>query len=549
MSKPSPTVQISRREIFATAACFTTIFLFLFLVGNSLFYKGMGDYALYCQLGNNIATQNRPSCDLVFSISEDSFPLLTKTAGEISAGSLASKDYSSYNYFHFHGHYVSYAYSYILRWFPAQAIFPAVHILSLAGLLFLLYYYLRTKGVAIMASAVFCFLVSCHPAWGVTLFGQFYIDRIFIFTAFALAFCLDADRPRLWLVILTAFFSAMVVERGAVIAGVFTVAYTIFHCRRFGLRTTVAFLIVGVSVLAWAFFQIKVLLTASWSQAAYSGFLASPFQFLGDPVIREKLYVFLAINLPLLLVFGFFRPRAALIGLCVLIPNICGNIGGAEKTGWITHYHSMYFPILVWSAAAGYSTFCNAGARAWKRWAAVPLALGICALYIFVIPQDQPTPAAQWSPRWQRIDQLSWYRSWQVFRDRSTVGGLHASAVKQHLALQAAVPAGTSVSCLEFNMMALYKDRKVDLFPVGVDNDDYIVMGYDTSQSGENRFHGATSFISADEGKKIDRIALERMRRRGFDMDSPTLINNFAVFSRTRQAKGEKTRADPSSPQ
>ena len=31
------------------------------------------------------------------------------------------------------------------------------------------------------------------------------------------------------------------------------------------------------------------------------------------------------------------------------------NIGGAEKVGFFTHYHSYYFPVLLWATIAGYA--------------------------------------------------------------------------------------------------------------------------------------------------------------------------------------------------
>lgn len=45
----------------------------------------------------------------------------------------------------------------------------------------------------------------------------------------------------------------------------------------------------------------------------------------------------------------------AILALGALVPNLLGSIGGAEKLGWTTHYHSPYFPFLVLAVLLGYA--------------------------------------------------------------------------------------------------------------------------------------------------------------------------------------------------
>ena len=50
-------------------------------------------------------------------------------------------------------------------------------------------------------------------------------------------------------------------------------------------------------------------------------------------------------------IFAFFAGiRVAIIAMACLVPNVIITVGGAEFTGWTTHYHAMYFPILIFTA-------------------------------------------------------------------------------------------------------------------------------------------------------------------------------------------------------
>jgi hypothetical protein len=63
--------------------------------------------------------------------------------------------------------------------------------------------------------------------------------------------------------------------------------------------------------------------------------------------------IFLLVNASLLVV-ALFDVRAALIALFLMLPNIVGTLGGAEKVGWSTHYQDEYLPALIWAALLGF---------------------------------------------------------------------------------------------------------------------------------------------------------------------------------------------------
>jgi hypothetical protein len=248
-------------------------------------------------------------------------------------------------------------------------------------------------------------------------------------------------------------------------------------------------------------------------------------------VALAKLRVFLTVNLPLLVVCGIFDYRALLIGLFALMPNVCGNIGGAEKTGWATHYHAMYFPVYVWAAASGYAALVGRARSALRRAGAFAL-VALLALFYLVVDPYQAMPA--WRSWSLRTDDVAWVVAYRNFRDIFDPIGYNAYIMNRTRGLREAVPAGASVSCPEGYMPALYHGHQVDLYPAGVDNDDVVIMDVDRAQSGLHRYSAMASFLSAAENRRIDDVILARMAAQGFDLEHPIRIETLAVFKRVR---------------
>jgi hypothetical protein len=65
------------------------------------------------------------------------------------------------------------------------------------------------------------------------------------------------------------------------------------------------------------------------------------------------------------LFLSIFNIRFFLIALSSLLPNLFISIGGAEKTGLTTHYHSFYIPFLISGAVFGFIKLKEILAEKW----------------------------------------------------------------------------------------------------------------------------------------------------------------------------------------
>jgi hypothetical protein len=245
--------------------------------------------------------------------------------------------------------------------------------------------------------------------------------------------------------------------------------------------------------------------------------------------MMKNLGVFLVFNIPLLIMFGVWEWKAALIALGVMLPNIFGNVGGAEKSGWQTHYHCMYFPFMVWAMSLGFIKMNDFLAKR-KLSFILYTATAVMSLIIFGI--------YPWAWEDLKFSRIEWHRSSWVVLTNSTVDYLGNRASynitkKFRDELRQAVPEGSVVSLPEYMFVPLYQNRKVYYYPLGLDEADYVVVWTNNMQAKPPQYRGIFSYLGEAENIKIDAYLSQRLMEKGYDVYHPTIIsNNVAVIKR-----------------
>jgi hypothetical protein len=208
-----------------------------------------------------------------------------------------------------------------------------------------------------------------------------------------------------------------------------------------------------------------------------------------------------------------------------MVPNIFGSIGGAEKTGWSTHYQDTYMPALVWAALLGYCTLFRkvlVRSRPWVVYAGTATLIAFLSLIdpytgTFAVSNIENT-FEFWFPR----EAQSYF----------IPGPLQAAAIGPQL--RNVVPEGSIVTTIEQGMPFLYHNRTIEFFPVAVDTADFAVVVLAATVQGQNSYVGAVDFLGADETKRVDQALMQRMRRDGYDLEHPILVvpGGIAVLQR-----------------
>ena len=386
-----------------------------------------------------------------------------------------------------HAYWVLYPLALATLLVPGLILIEAASALTYAGFLALVYAVVRRRGVPLVGSLLFCALVIASPGWAWSaLFGQFFPDRLFVLAGFAFMLVVGrANGSRIGQLAL-ALLCASINERAALVAGVFVLAYVALYWRRVSNDRLFK---IGLGAVLVAYAAIVV----HGESSVYAGFFPTTLPALqaefSNPVFLRATLDYVTVCLPLLLLAAF-EWRAAAIAVLLMLPNIFGSIGGAEKTGWDTHYHSYDFPVLVWAAIQGYAAIFASGRipRAAVYAATALLALFLCARYPSMtfftnFPQQATAVAAQ-----------PWY--YHAIGDR----------------LASLVPAGTDVTTVEAGMPVLYPGRTLHLFPIGIDAARYAVL----NDSGNGRYGGVPNRY-AGEAREADRLIVARMRCDGYD--------------------------------
>jgi hypothetical protein len=108
----------------------------------------------------------------------------------------------------------------------------------------------------------------------------------------------------------------------------------------------------------------------------------------------------------------------------MMVPNIIGNIGGAEKYGFLTHYHTLYFPFLIFASIMGYIQLIKICKTKIQRISASAVLIALIVL------------SAASSPYTRNIDKENALREIAIINDMELYPDIFDkhSSIRQHLA-------------------------------------------------------------------------------------------------------------------
>lgn len=509
---------LRRPELIAALCLFAVLLAMLAAVKVIDVLQLQGDAAIFLQATENAAFRGVPLSG-VFANTQaflDSHLLVTN-AQQMATDPLAPPAIGERNILGFHFYAILYPLALFARFIPVDVVLAIAFMASYLGLVLCAYLVLRRRRVDVAAALLFCLLVISHPAWGETLWGQFYPDRLFVLAGFIFMVLFSRARSSQTALIAAAVACVLIGERAALTAGLFALAYVGLNWR--GMPESERNLKVGIGVGMLAFGVLVTKLAIS--NAYYSSFMPTSLDKivleLQSPVFIQDAVLFLAVN-AVLFAIALFAWRAAVIAAFLMIPNLLGNIGGAEKIGWVTHYHSYYFPVLVWAAAAG---FVNAYRIMHARRQLPALYAGTAVLALLLTMIDPFSPQAlRLDP--SRLSAHVIIKAASAAQTFLTPAGMQVHALADQI--RAAVPENTTVTMPESVMPFLYHDRTLHVLPVGVDRADYAIMTVTGESGGQPVYGGVPTYLGPEEGKKINATIVERMRAHGYDLAHPVLI-------------------------
>lgn len=449
---------------------------------NSLRFYTLGtDSAGFVDLIRAVA-ESGTMVSAIFSSFYSVIPLLAATPDAYCTSDLLSM-YREIDFLQWHPYFIAYILALPVKYLGVTAltISAAINAINISGSLALIYFFLRKNGLFVWECLSFIFAISITEYWVGTIIGQFYFDRLFILPGLVLvlmSYEKSIENYRVWLSIffISMLGSILISERAALYASVLTLGYWLISKENRFERKGIAMLFLSVAgliylVIYMKFFQHSLYYDGlGWNAIKHN---LSISLIPGGALFNQTMKWFATIS-PMVLL-AFINWRYGLLVVAALIPNLLVSVGGAEKTGFTTHYHAGYIPFLVGFSAIGYATLVNkvkisnSSNINWIIKSYKSLLISIAVILSSLVCS-------------QMMDTRQIYES--IARVSPTIKNLGKQR-NADIAFFAAIPTDQSISSPEWTMptLAALGIGKVDYMPIGIGSNRYVIAQY-ISQSG-----------------------------------------------------------------
>lgn len=352
-------------ERFLLLTLFVVLIGFLTVYNSTRFFSLGTDSAAYVDLIRVIA-ENGTMVSSVFSSFYSVIPLLAASSETYCSSELTSL-YSKSSFLQWHPYLIAYGLALPVKYLGVSAlhITAVINAINISGSLILIYWFLRRQGLVFWECMSFIFAILVSAFWVGTISGQLYFDRLFILPGLAIVFlCVEKWEKnfRVWATIfcIISLISISISERAALYTCMLTFGYWLLSNEKRFEGKGLAILLVGIAGLAYLFIYMKFFQNSlyyngmGWHSAIHN----LSYAIFPEGVLFDRTMIWIGVVSPML-ILAFVNWRYGLLVVAALMPNLLVSVGGAEKTGFATHYHAGYIPFLIGFGAIGYATLVN----------------------------------------------------------------------------------------------------------------------------------------------------------------------------------------------
>lgn len=469
------TKDINKREVASIFLLSVSLFALLFLYYKAIMPYTYGDSAFLIESVSNLANAGKVTSRLLAQNYSTQKLAVVELVIFCQKGLLATQfTVDPYNWLTtLHAYLILYLLAPVARVIGALNALSIFTALAFSSIPLIAYVYLRKMGSSIAVSILAAAICMIHPAWQISSSGQFYVDRFFIPLALLYAILLhqyfnfknESSRKSgisIFWVLLLGVLGGLTSERNMLVVALFSLSYALFvqtpQKRRFYI------IVFSIACFLYVFLYTHFFI----GTADNTRVQARLFQYeewlsaLKVPGLGEYLWF----NLSLLILPALVTPRLCLAVLPIVAINCIITMGGAEKNGWATHYHSHYYGLVMAAflvAIPKVNDKLRGCAFTMMRKAFVPFL--VCLTLAFLISfthyyKNQSVFMTLWDFHVRPI----------LLSNTRTQKEIFNSLVKQ-------VPAAATVTATEWGMAAWYlRGNLVTIFPLGVGLSDYIMV-------------------------------------------------------------------------
>jgi hypothetical protein len=463
------------------AVCIATLFA---LAKYFRYFTQAGDGASYVGLVSSVRTHLKLDPYLYASI------LNMNENAWSGAGYWCSRDFSfsvrsSESVIQWHAYLLAYPLgflSWLTRISPAMTTAIAESVSVVFALIICARELRRNNGGRIYTWLILCILIT-SPILSVGTSGQLQPERLLILPVVVVLTQLDrylkSGTAHKGIILTAYFFGSLISERSAMTLFWLTFAYILLRSPRKLFRPFPnVFVLMGIfSFCWWVIWTTKFQESIYYKQVNFGSIISGlRYSFTEDSSNTLKM---LLVLVPLL-VLSLFRWQGLVVGLIALIPNLAISVGGAEKTGLSTHYHSIYFAVFFGTATLGAVELIKRLQNFKWNHRLSPYAF-LSILSMMVLFNFSYTSSGYPSPKMINANIGNTVNAYGL-NMYTKMDGLKASRIEMIRFVQG-IPIGNRISSPEWTMPALIDQGHslVSYYPLGVKNASVIFAEIDGS--------------------------------------------------------------------
>ena len=510
------------KNIFLKTIYIITFFYISFTFFNSLkqnFYYSQGDSAFFVDFIFNIAKTNKFESNIFSSLWYHT-SYLTKSSEQYckdlnlyDLSNITNISVIKYN----HAYLIAYPISFLVKiGLTAHNVSALIFTLNWILIFYCIYNFLKKK-IKIILSLSFLFLLINWPPFLYGIYGQYYFDRLFIlpmiFTIF-LYYDFYENNKNYLLIIFLALLTSLIHERAALMMGFFLSFYTLLKTN-FTIHKNLkifSIFVLGIILIFYYFLYSKFYQISYYEGSVNLTTMVNNFYrlFFDDEYLNQTIKLLL-VSLPFF-ILSIPNIRLFIISLISIIPNIIITIGGAEKIGFSTHYHSFYVPFLVASSAIGILEFSSSSNKTLRFNKNFTIYTTLVLLLTFTLFYDFSKNKIISFSKTSYGKNLFIRNFFYVFTP-SSYNFYYDNIYLKNFSLRNNIPDNNTISLDEYIMPFFSTSNFLfNFFPLGVGNVDYVIAPY--SKMGNEYDLIIASFTDSINQSKIKACVADILREK-----------------------------------
>lgn len=519
--------KISKFEFCILLLIMISFAVALFNFNHLRFFALATDSAGYVDLIRAVA-QDGKMVSPIFSSFYSVMPILAATSDAYCASPLASTHRMS-DFIQWHPYLIVYALAIPVKSLGINALDMSAFInsLNIVASIFLIYWYLRKKGLMVLEILVFVFIIAISDYWIGAVVGQFYFDRLFLFPGLMLVlFCYEKKNGNYYAWLLITFLAIigaiLISERTALLTGLITFGYWLLLKDGHFNKRNIALLILGLVGLIYFFIYIKYIQNSVYYAGINLTTIVNNLNNALSPTgaLYGHTKSWFVVVAPML-ILSLVNWRYGLLVVAAMLPNLMVSVGGAEKTGFTTHYHAGYIPFLIGFAVVGYSNIINIFNGIYPSIKYANVIKRVLATLIIVLSSILVSNYKFSMQSYQTIFGPKAYSDWM-------------SATKiDFVELLENIPSDEWISSPEWTMptLAALGRFNVDYMPIGIGVNRFVIASYSMSSPTPD----VATYLDSLNKKKIS-ICIQSKLDSNYAMKSERVINGmrYIIYERRK---------------